>query len=343
MTLPRSPTTTPKGRLPTIVAQWVIRSCSCAAKSIGAEPHRERQEPVRLRDVAPALHQPGGLDDRLDARVGEHAERHPGREGGHRVRQAVMADLADDARAALVDDVRALRVEVQEAERDQVEQHDGGDDEDDEGDARVLTDAEDVEPRDRPDGREDDHVLGGGPHGEEGGPIVDRAHRRDGGGQDVVDHDRRDRHERGDRTEHEVGERVDAATADVVPLEHLRDLDHARREDAHEERGDGDEEDRPRPDEAVGLRRHVEDRRELVHQRDEPGGEPGEVPAPALREAEEPLALHEDGEQREQSDVQPEEGEEGHASGGLTTPPAGPPPRWPPRRCPRAPPPRSRR
>src|SRR5207244_2374678 len=90
-------------------------------------------------------------------------------------------------------------------------------------------------------------------------------------------------------------------------------LHHAGVEHPHDERGDRDEEDRPRPDEAVGFRRHVEDRGELVHQRDEAGGEPGEVPLAALREAEEPLALDEDGEEREQPDVQPEEGEERHA------------------------------
>src|SRR5207302_964806 len=65
---------------------------------------------------------------------------------------------------------------------------------------------------------------------------------------------------------------------------------------------------------AVRLGGGVEDRGELVHQRDEPDREPGEVPLAALREAQEPLALEEDGEEREQPDVQPEEGEERHAS-----------------------------
>src|SRR6266849_9676470 len=37
MMLPKTPTTTPKGTLPTTVAQWVIRSSSCFEMSIGAE------------------------------------------------------------------------------------------------------------------------------------------------------------------------------------------------------------------------------------------------------------------------------------------------------------------
>ena len=37
MTLPKRPTTTPKGTFPTTVAQYVMRSPSCCARSIGAE------------------------------------------------------------------------------------------------------------------------------------------------------------------------------------------------------------------------------------------------------------------------------------------------------------------
>src|SRR5881396_688722 len=230
------------------------------------------------------------------------------------MRQPEPGDRAGDARRALQDRVRAARRHVQQAERDQVEQHDGRHDEDAEGDARVLPDAEDVEPRDGPDDGQDDALVQRRPERQERGPVDHRAHGRDAGGQDVRHHDRRDGDEGGHRPEHEVGEGVDATAADVVQLQDLRDLDHARGEHAHEQRGPGDEEDRLQADEAVRLGGRVEDRGELVHQRDEPDREPGEVPLAALGKAEEPLALEEDGEEREQPDVQPEEGEERHAS-----------------------------
>src|SRR5262249_51171137 len=123
-----------------------------------------------------------------------------------------------------------------------------------------------------------------------------------------------DRDERRDRPEDEVGERVDPAAADIVALQDLRDLDHAGREDAHDERGDRDEEDRARADEAMRLGRHVEDRRQLVHQRDQADGEPGEVPRAAAREAEEVRALQEQHEPSQHDDVEPEQREERHAS-----------------------------
>ena len=43
--------------------------------------------------------------------------------------------------------------------------------------------------------------------------------------------------------EHQVGERIDPSAPDVVVLEDLGDLDHARGEEAHEEGGDRDEGD----------------------------------------------------------------------------------------------------
>ena len=114
----------------------------------------------------------------------------------------------------------APRVHVQDAERDQVQEHDGGDDEDAERHAGVLADAEDVEARDAPDDAEDERrARVRRPIGQERRPVDHGAHRRDAGGQDVVDHDRRDGHERRHRPEHEVRERVDAAAADVVLLE----------------------------------------------------------------------------------------------------------------------------
>ena len=54
-----------------------------------------------------------------------------------------------------------------------------------------------------------------------------------------------------------------------------------------DQRREGDEEDRLVPDETVRLRRRVEHRRQLVHQRDDADGEPGGVPLAALRKAEE--------------------------------------------------------
>src|SRR5581483_8216172 len=105
-----------------------------------------------------------------------------------------------------------------------------------------------------------------------------------------------------------------AAAADVVQLEDLRDLDHAAREDAHEERGERDEEDRLHSDEAVRLGGRVEDRGELVHQRDDADREPREVPLAALGEAEEARALQHDGEAHQEEEVQPEEDDRRHAS-----------------------------
>ena len=57
-------------------------------------------------------------------------------------------------------------------ERDQVHEHERGGDEDAEGDARVLADAEDVEPGDAPDDREDEHVLDRRPDGRNAVPLM---------------------------------------------------------------------------------------------------------------------------------------------------------------------------
>src|SRR5437867_4437691 len=178
----------------------------------------------------------------------------------------------------------------------------------------LLPDAQDVEARDPPDDAQDEPVLRHVPEREEGGAVDHSAHRRDARGEDVVDHDRRDGDEGGDRPEHEVREGVDAASAEVVVLQDLRDLDEAGREHRDEQRGADEEEDRLRPDEAMGLGGGVEDRGELVHQGDEPDGEPGEVPLAALGEAEEAPAHRERDEYAEQAEVQPEEDEERHAS-----------------------------
>src|SRR5262249_60255861 len=58
----------------------------------------------------------------------------------------------------------------------------------------------------------------------------------------------------------------------------------------------------------------IEDRGELVHERDEPDREPGEVPLAALGKPEQPGTQREDDEDAEEGEVQPEEDEEGHAS-----------------------------
>src|SRR5206468_8292423 len=83
---------------------------------------------------------------------------------------------------------------------------------------------------------------------------------------------------------------------------------------ANEQRRRRDEEDGLRADEAVRLGGGVEHRRQLVHQRDQADGEPGEVPLPALGEAEQPGLQRQGGEERQQEDVEPEEDEDGHAS-----------------------------
>jgi hypothetical protein len=81
----------------------------------------------------------------------------------------------------------------------------------------------------------------------------------------------------------------------------VRDLDHAARQDPHQERRERDEEDRLMADEAVRLRRRVEDRRELVHQRDDADREPREIPLAARRKAEQILAA----EDRREDDREP--------------------------------------
>ena len=127
-------------------------------------------------------------------------------------------------------DAGALGRNVEKPERDQVHEHEARHEEDPEGDAGVLPDAEDVEARDTPDDAQDEPVLGHVPEREKGRPVDHRAHRRDARGEDVVDHDRRDGDEGGDRPEHEVREGVDTSPADVVVLQDLRDLDEAGRE-----------------------------------------------------------------------------------------------------------------
>src|SRR5213594_3080198 len=52
MTLPTSPTTTPKGTLPTTVAQYVMRSPSWAARSIGADSARADMSGVAMPTVS---------------------------------------------------------------------------------------------------------------------------------------------------------------------------------------------------------------------------------------------------------------------------------------------------
>ncbi len=206
---------------------------------------------------------------------------------------------------------------MQDAERDQVQEHDRGDEEDPEGDARVLAHPENVEPGDAPDDGDHHAGLGEGADRHERRPVDDGAHGRDAGGQDVVDHDRRDRHEGGHRAEHEVGERVDTAATDVVQLEDVRDLDHAAREHPHDQRRDRDEEDRLRTDEAMRLGRRVEDRGRLVHEGDDADREPAEIPLPARGVAEQGGAPEQEGEQDDEREVETSEDWQRHAERGL--------------------------
>src|SRR5438552_3154695 len=52
MTLPTTPTVTPNGTLPTTVAQWVMRSPSWAARSIGAESASAEMSGVTMPTVS---------------------------------------------------------------------------------------------------------------------------------------------------------------------------------------------------------------------------------------------------------------------------------------------------
>ena len=64
-------------------------------------PTVSAEEPVRLRDVAPARDEAGGLDDRLDARVGEHAARDADGDHGDGVRRGrPRRSSPNDARRA---------------------------------------------------------------------------------------------------------------------------------------------------------------------------------------------------------------------------------------------------
>ena len=66
-------------------------------------------------------------------------------------------------------------------------------------------------------------------------------------------------------------------------------------------------------DEAVRLGRGVEDRRQLVHQRDDADREPGEVPVAALGVAQEVLLAHRDHEDRDDDQVEDDEDGGRHA------------------------------
>jgi hypothetical protein len=98
-----------------------------------------------------------------------------------------------------------------------------------------------------------------------------------------------------------------------VQLEDVRDLHHAARQHAHDQRRDCDEQDRLRPDEAVRLGRRVEDRGRLVHQRDDADREPAQVPLPATGVAEKARADEENGEEGDERDVQNGEDGQCHA------------------------------
>ena len=146
---------------------------------------------------------------------------------------------------------------------------------------------------------------------QEGRAVDHRAHRRDRRRQDVVDHDRGDGDEGDGGAEDEIRERVDAAAADVVALEDLRDLDHTAGQEAHQQRGEGDEEDRALADETMRLGRRVEDRRQLVHQSDDAGRQPGHVPAAALGVAEQPRLPQEVNEDEGDGRVEKKQSEKG--------------------------------
>ena len=112
-----------------------------------------------LRDVAPALDQAGGLDHRLDARVGQHAARDADRDDRDRVGDAVVADRRRQTSWTLPHMIPgACGSMCRKPERDQVHEDERRGDEDAEGHAGVLADAEDVEAGHAPDDRQDEHV-----------------------------------------------------------------------------------------------------------------------------------------------------------------------------------------
>ena len=109
--------------------------------------------------------------------------------------------------------------------------------------------------------------------------IGDGAHRRNTGGEDVVHHDGGYRHEGDHGAQDQVGEGIDPAADELVALQDLGDLGEAGAQEPDEQAGDRDKDDGGQADEPVGLGGDVKDGGELVHQGDDPDGQPGEPPA----------------------------------------------------------------
>ncbi len=102
-------------------------------------------------------------------------------------------------------------------------------------------------------------------------------------------------------------------------FEDLRDFDHTGGEESHEDRGQRDENDRVDPDEPERLAWCIEDRRELVHQRDHRNGEPGKPPPAAAEIRKQVLRAEETHEEPDDGDVENYEESEFHEKIGTCT------------------------
>ncbi len=115
---------------------------------------------------------------------------------------------------------------------------------------------------------------------EKGGGIGDRTDGGDAGGEDIIHHNGGDRHEGDHGAQDQVGKGIDPATDEVVLFQDLGDFRQPGTKKPDQQTGNGDKDDGGEADEAVGFGGNVKDGGELVHQGDDPDGQPGEPPAP---------------------------------------------------------------
>ncbi len=277
------------------------------------DAHGQGQEEIGLANLPPGPHKSRGLDDRFHPGIGQDAEGDAGDEMAVVRQEGAGADVSDGIMHCVAHLPHRHGIQMDDPGDDEIDDDKGGGDENQEGEAGVFPDAQDVQAGHKPDDGQHHHHHGETGDGEKGGGVGHGAHRGNAGSEDVVHHDGGHRHKGDHGAQDQVGKGIDPAADEIVMFQDFGNLRQPGADEPHQDTGDGDEDEGAGADKPVSFRRGIKDGGELVHQGDDGHRQEGQPNTPLLVKGEQVSFPQHGDKQDHQSQIEDDENRDFHA------------------------------